>query len=124
MIRGQDEADPCRQGARMSERRDSSACSEVTAGPGIPAPLSPGPLAPSSSLDVLVVDDDPDTRANLCDILELDGHRVETASTAAEVLGRADWSRYAAILLDRKLPDASAEEFLPRLRQLAPEAAI
>src|SRR5204863_2177391 len=55
---------------------------------------------------------------------ELDGHRVETAGTAAEVLSRTDWSGVAAVLLDRKLPDGSAEELLPRLRQLAPGAAI
>ena len=34
--------------------------------------------------EVLVVDDDPDTRANLCDILELDGHPVRTAGSIAE----------------------------------------
>ena len=73
---------------------------------------------------VLVVDDDPDTRSNLRDILELDDYRVETASTAAEVLRRNEWNRVGAILLDRRLPDGNAEELLPRLRQLAREAAI
>jgi DNA-binding response OmpR family regulator len=68
-------------------------------------------------LRVLVVDDDPDTRANLCDILELDQHHVETAGTVAEVLARHDWARFDAVILDRKLPDGSAEELLPRLRQ-------
>jgi PAS domain S-box-containing protein len=75
-------------------------------------------------MHVLVVDDDPDTRANLCDILELDDHRVETAGSVAEVLARGNWSDVAAVLLDRKLPDGSAEELLPRLRQLAPDAAV
>ena len=37
---------------------------------------------------------------------------------------REDWQTYFAILLDRKLPDGSAEDLLPRLRQLAPDAAI
>jgi two-component system sensor kinase FixL len=73
---------------------------------------------------VLVVDDDPDTRSNLCDILELDRYSVETAGTAAEALKRNDWDRIGAVLLDRRLPDVNAEELLPRLRQLAPEAAI
>src|SRR5262245_22287386 len=75
-------------------------------------------------LHVLVIDDDADTRANLRDILELDGYRVETAGCAAEVLRWDDWASLSAILLDRKLPDGSAEELLPRLRQLAPDAAI
>jgi PAS domain S-box-containing protein len=77
-----------------------------------------------SALRVLVVEDDADTRANLCDILELDEHRVDTAATAAEALDRHNWSDYAAILLDRRLPDGSAEELLPRLKELAPEAAV
>jgi two-component system sensor kinase FixL len=81
-------------------------------------------MAAPSPLHVLVIDDDADTRANLGDILELDDYRVETAATAAEALDRKDWSRFAAILLDRKLPDGSADELLPRLKQLAPGAAI
>jgi signal transduction histidine kinase len=75
-------------------------------------------------LHVLVVDDDADTRANLRDILELDEYRVETAGSATEALDRKDWERFAAIILDRKLPDGSAEELLPRLKQLAPRAAV
>jgi signal transduction histidine kinase len=73
---------------------------------------------------VLVVDDDPDTRVNLCDILELDGHRVEAVGTAAEALARNDWDRYGAVILDRRLPDGTAEDLLPRLRRLAPDAAV
>src|SRR5437763_8353879 len=81
-------------------------------------------LRADPTLRVLVVDDDPDTRANLCDILEMDGLEVDTAGSVAEVLRRRDWPRYIAVLLDRKLPDGSAEELLPRLRQLAPDAAV
>src|SRR6185312_7033383 len=77
-----------------------------------------------ADLRVLVVDDDADTRSNLCDILELDNFHVETAGTAAEVLRRTDWQGISAVLLDRRLPDGSAEELLPRLRHLAPEASI
>jgi PAS domain S-box-containing protein len=78
----------------------------------------------ANSAYVLVVDDDPDTRANLCDILELDDHRVETAGTIAEALERKTWSQISAVLLDRKLPDGTAEQFLPRLKELAPQADI
>jgi signal transduction histidine kinase len=75
-------------------------------------------------LHILVIDDDADTRANLRDILELDEHRVETAATVAEALQRDNWSVFSAIMLDRKLPDGNAEALLPRLKQLAPRAAI
>ena len=68
-------------------------------------------------MHVLVVDDDADTRTNLSDILEMDGYRVETAATAAQVLTRPDWSRLDAVVLDRKLPDGSAEDLLPKLKR-------
>ena len=73
---------------------------------------------------VLVVDDDADTRLNLCDILHLDGFHVEAVGTAADALARHDWGRYGAILLDHRLPDGSADELLPQLCQLAPDAAV
>ncbi|CAN5634440.1 ATP-binding protein [soil metagenome] len=81
-------------------------------------------MTPLEPADILAIEDDVDAQANLRDILELDNHRVIPALSAAEALDRDDWGRYAAILLDRRLPDASAEELLPQLRQLAPEAAI
>ncbi|MFO0877092.1 MAG: ATP-binding protein [Gemmataceae bacterium] len=81
-------------------------------------------MSASAPLHVLIIDDDPDTRANLCDILHLDGHTVENAGSVAEVLARRQWEGVSAIILDRRLPDGNAEELLPRLRILAPKAAI
>ena len=81
-------------------------------------------MATPQPLHVLVIDDDADTRANLRDILELDEYQVETVGTVSEALHRDNWSQFSAILLDRKLPDGRAEELLPRLKQLAPQAAI
>jgi PAS domain S-box-containing protein len=80
-----------------------------------------GSLTP---LDILVIEDDPDAQANLRDILELDCHHVETAGSAAEAMARSDWARFAAIILDRRLPDATAEQLLPRLKAAAPDAAV
>src|SRR5688572_27200052 len=80
--------------------------------------------APADSPLVIVVDDDEDTRENLCDILELDGYRVETAGTAGALLARQNWDDVALVLLDRKLPDGTPEEILPRLGQRAPQAAV
>jgi signal transduction histidine kinase len=76
------------------------------------------------SFSVLVVDDDPDTQSNFRDILELDGYLVEDAGSAAEALAHDNWTQIGAILLDRRLPDGTAEDLLPRLRDLAPDAAI
>lgn len=73
---------------------------------------------------ILIVEDDPDARSNMVDILECDGYDISTAGTVAEALDRSNWPDYFAIVLDRKLPDGSAQELLPRLRELAPEAAV
>ena len=75
-------------------------------------------------LSLLVVEDDPDTRSNLTDILEMDGYRVRAVESLAQALREADWSAYFAIVLDRKLPDGNSETVLPQLRKLAPQAAI
>jgi len=73
---------------------------------------------------VLVIEDDPDTAANLRDILELDAYQVELAGTLGEVLERGEDESLAAILVDRRLPDANADDHLPEIRALAPEASI
>ena len=73
---------------------------------------------------VLVVEDDADTCTNLCDILELDGFCVSSVGTAEETFGIDDLNDFTAIVLDRRLPDGTADELLPRLRQEAPSAAI
>jgi PAS domain S-box-containing protein len=75
-------------------------------------------------LRFLIIEDDADARANLQDILEMDACQVATVSSIAEALARRDWSTFAAVILDRRLPDGTAEELLPKLRQLAPAAAI
>jgi PAS domain S-box-containing protein len=77
-----------------------------------------------AALDILVIEDDAHTRDNLRDILELDDHRVASAGSGSEALKRRDWERFSAIILDRRLPDASAEELMPRLKAAAPDAAV
>lgn len=78
----------------------------------------------AAGLRILAIEDDADTRSNLCDILELDGYEVTAAGSAAEALDRDDWDTYAAILLDWRLPDARGETLLPQLRHRAPDAAV
>jgi signal transduction histidine kinase len=78
----------------------------------------------SDGLKVLIIEDDPDTQANLRDILELDGYRTEIAASVRETLVERDWSEFFAIILDRRLPDGTADTLLPTLRDLAPRAAV
>ncbi len=82
-------------------------------------------LAPDwPPVDILVIEDDPDTRANLHDILELDSHRVATAGSAAEALEQLRLRRFAAVILDRRLPDTTAEEIMPKLKAANPGGAV
>lgn len=78
----------------------------------------------SEKLRILIVEDDPDASDNLCDILELHGHVVRTAGTAAEALDCTELSSFSVILLDWNLPDASALGLLPQLNVASPEAEI
>ena len=81
-------------------------------------------MAAADGWRVLVIDDDADTRANLCDILGLDG--LEAASVGSIAAAAEHLERHAveAILLDRQLPDGTADEALPRLKLLAPDASF
>lgn len=73
---------------------------------------------------VLVIEDDPDTAANLRDILELDAYKVELAGTLGEALERREGDDLVAILVDRRLPDGDADDNLPEIRAIAPDASI
>jgi signal transduction histidine kinase len=73
---------------------------------------------------ILAVEDDAEALANLGDILELDGFHVTGAATLKQACERSNWSDFAVILLDRRLPDGMAEEVLPAIRDQAPRAAI
>lgn len=74
--------------------------------------------------NILAVEDEADALANLRDILELDGFQVSGASTLSEAAAGRNWSEFAVILLDRRLPDGSAEDVLPTIRRDAPQAAV
>ncbi len=73
---------------------------------------------------ILLIEDDPDTQANLCDILELDGYTVVVAGSVKETLATQNFAEFTAIILDRRLPDGTAEQLLPQLSRLAPNAAV
>jgi signal transduction histidine kinase/ActR/RegA family two-component response regulator len=73
---------------------------------------------------VLIIEDDDDTRANIADILELDGFQCSSAATLGDGLRQLREDEYFAIVLDRKLPDGHATESLPKIRKLAAKSVI
>lgn len=85
------------------------------------SPLNPQDVTP---LQILVIEDDVDTQANLRDILELDDHTVITASSMTEALDRPDLATISLVVLDRRLPDGNAEDLIPQLQVAIPSADI
>ena len=78
----------------------------------------------AESLNVLIVEDDDDARANLQDILELRDHQVSTRQTFAEAFAIGNLNVFDVIILDRKLPDGMVEERLPEFREVAPKTDL
>jgi DNA-binding response OmpR family regulator len=65
---------------------------------------APAPVA-LTTIDVLVVDDDPDTRAFVREALEDEGYQVASASTGREALNRITRDEPRVVLLDLRLPE-------------------
>jgi CheY-like chemotaxis protein len=77
------------------------------------------------SQHVLVVDDDPDLRRVLTDLLADEGYDVETASDGHLALERARVRPPAVILLDYQMPRCDGRQFAAAYRQLpGPHAPI
>lgn len=85
---------------------------------------SPTSQSDVTPLQILVIEDDADTQANLRDILELDDHSVITASSMAEALTLPDLATISVVVLDRRLPDGNAEDLIPRVQSAIPGADI
>lgn len=78
----------------------------------------------SNPARILIVEDEPDTRANLCDLLELFGFDPFAVGSGAEALAHEQLSTAEVIVLDRKLPDLLADDLLPILRERLPETDV
>jgi signal transduction histidine kinase len=76
------------------------------------------------SLNILAVEDDRDALDNLRDILEMDGHRVTGLGTLKDAIDHLRQSGFSVILLDRRLPDGTADALLPHIQESAPHAAV
>jgi DNA-binding NtrC family response regulator len=68
-------------------------------------------------LSVLIVDNDPGLRAMLSDVLAMDGHCVETASSAREASWHLAEQVFDLVLLDLVMPEMTGTELLSEMRQ-------
>ena len=76
---------------------------------------------------ILVVDDEPDSRETLRELLELEGYTVAVAADgreAIEVLGSAVDGHPCIVLLDLFMPVMNGWEFVAELRTNAPTSRV
>ncbi len=73
---------------------------------------------------ILLVDDDPDIRESLTDLLEYHGYRVDSVSTGAQAIEKAKVDRFSAVILDLGLPDADGIAVLRVLQERVPATPI
>ena len=66
---------------------------------------------------VLTVDDAPEIREIVSEILELQGYEVFEAGSAVELKQRLDGEQMDVVLLDLKLPDGDGLDLLPLIKQ-------
>jgi DNA-binding NtrC family response regulator len=90
-------------------------------------PDKSGAAAATATTDrgrILVVDDEPDIRESLFELLAGEGYRVDLAANATEGIKQAEAREYDLILLDVLLPDRSGMEVLRELRRRDRETPI
>lgn len=75
------------------------------------------PHDPAERPAVLIVDDDPDVLRALAFMTDARGYHVERCRTAREAIALADRGvRFAALIIDQKLPDLPGIDLLRALR--------
>lgn len=94
------------------------------------APAEPAPAAPSPrALRVLVVDDDPTVRLSLTNMVEFDGHHVDSAGSGQiglEAFERAlaQGQGYDAVITDLGMPLMDGSEVARRVKQASPRVRV
>ena len=79
------------------------------------ASLGGPPALPGGSGRVLIVDDHPQARQSMADVLRHAGHRVDCCSSAAEALQVVQREAFDCIITDLKMPGMSGVEFIIQL---------
>lgn len=72
---------------------------------------------PMPDLSVLVVDDEPDIRATVSAMLEIEGYRVAEATNGADALAAVQREEPDLILLDMRMPVLDGWGFADELRR-------
>ena len=76
------------------------------------------PIGPKSSLNVLVVDDEPRVLEVVSAYLRCDGHSVSTAASGREGLEKFRRNQFDLVLLDRVMPEMSGDQTARFIKQV------
>jgi diguanylate cyclase (GGDEF)-like protein len=69
---------------------------------------------------ILVVDDDPNLRKTLSDILRIKGYETVVAANGAEAIAAAEREAFSLAMIDLMLPDIPGLEVMARIKTLSP----
>ncbi len=69
---------------------------------------------------ILVVDDDPNLRKTLADILRVKGYGTAVAANGAEAIAAAEQELFSLALIDLMLPDMPGLEVMARIKAISP----
>jgi len=74
--------------------------------------------------NILIVDDDPELRANLKAILQDEGYTTEEAASGIEAIEKASSEQFTIILLDLMMPGMDGIETLAEIRRISPKTKV
>jgi DNA-binding NtrC family response regulator len=78
----------------------------------------------SNDHNILIVEDDDDSRRGLQRFLEAEGYRVELAANGHQTLVSDRFNEFAAVFLDRSLADGTAGALLVEIKGVAPATDV
>jgi GAF domain-containing protein/ActR/RegA family two-component response regulator len=103
------------------EGRGSTFTIRLPAARGAAGAPAPGvALPPELAARILVIDDEPEVRDTLADILQTEGHRVVAASTGAEGLARFGEDEFDLVMTDLAMPAMSGWQVAEAVQARAP----
>jgi diguanylate cyclase (GGDEF)-like protein len=71
-------------------------------------------------IKILIVDDDPNLRKTLADILKIKGYETAVTTSGAAAIAAAEHETFSLMLIDLMLPDMSGLDVMARIKAISP----
>lgn len=75
-------------------------------------------------VDILIVDDEPNYLKALSDVLKKKGYRVDTATSADQLIAKAEKKPFNIILTDVRLPGMEGTKTFREIKKISPRTTI